>query len=250
MRVEDFFIRENEVGFDSEPDYSRAADFVSAAEAFSRCTYQSVYIIDYYRQNFLYVSDNPILLCGLSPEKVMELGYRFYFDVVPEEDLKLLVLINRAGFEFYDRLPVDERCQWFITYDFHIMSRGRKLLINHKLTPLVLGPAGRIWLALCVVSASSHITPGHIEMHRDGSVECFQFNVSSRKWVKKPVPVLTEREKQLIMLSSRGYTMTEIADKMCLAPVTVKKERIRLYDRLGVTNISEAILMAINGGLL
>ena len=63
-----------------ELDYSRVDEYIRSAEAFSRSTYQSVYVIDYFNQNFLYVSPNPMFLCGLTPEEIKELGYRFYLE--------------------------------------------------------------------------------------------------------------------------------------------------------------------------
>ena len=40
----------------------------------ARVSYQSVYLIDYFNQSFLYVSDNPLFLCGHSAEEVKELS--------------------------------------------------------------------------------------------------------------------------------------------------------------------------------
>lgn len=51
----DFFIPDNEVKLPDELDYGRVDEYIRSAEAFSRSTYQSVYIIDYFKQNFLYV---------------------------------------------------------------------------------------------------------------------------------------------------------------------------------------------------
>lgn len=66
MKVPDeFFIPDNEIRLPEELDYSRVDEYIRSAEAFSRSSYQSVYIIDYFRQNFLYVSPNPMFLCGL-----------------------------------------------------------------------------------------------------------------------------------------------------------------------------------------
>ena len=94
-----------------------------------------------------------MFLCGLSPGRVKELGYRFYLDFVPENEQPLLLTLNKAGFAFYNDIPVHERKDWYITSDFHILNSDRKILINQKLTPLALTSDGRIWLALCVVSA-------------------------------------------------------------------------------------------------
>lgn len=175
---DDFFIPDNEVKLPDELDYSRVDEYIRSAEAFSRSTYQSVYIIDYFKQNFLYVSPNPMFLCGLSPEEIMRLGYQFYLRYVPDDEQALLLDINRAGFTFYNKISIDERKEWYISYDFHIQNGGHPILVNHKLTPLSLTSDGRIWLALCVVSVSPHTTPGNIEMHRTGTSEYFAYNMA------------------------------------------------------------------------
>ncbi len=247
---DDFFIPDNEIRFPEELDYSRVDEYIRSAEAFSRSSYQSVYIIDYFRQNFLYVSPNPMFLCGLSPEQMKELGYRFYLGYVPEYEQSMLLTLNKAGFAFYNDIPTDERKDWHISYDFHILNEGKKILVNHKLTPLALTSDGRIWLALCVVSASTHTDAGHIEMHRVGSSDFFEYNLTTRRWDKRQMPVLTDGEKSVLALSIQGYTMTEIADRICLSPVTVKKYRQRIFEKLDVRNISEAIVAATNSKLL
>ena len=247
---DEFFIPDNEVRLPEELDYSRVDEYIRSAEAFSRSSYQSVYIIDYFRQNFLYVSPNPMFLCGLSPEQMKELGYRFYLGYVPEDEQPMLLTLNKAGFAFYNDIPVDERKDWYISYDFHILNEGKKILVNHKLTPLALTSDGRIWLALCVVSAPTHTDAGHIEMHRTGTSEFFEYNISSRRWNRRQMPTLSDGEKSVLTLSIQGYTMSEIADKICLSPDTIKKYRKRIFEKLDVRNISEAIVSATNNKLL
>ncbi len=34
----------------------------------------SIYVIDFNKKGFLYVSDNPLFLCGMSAEQVREMG--------------------------------------------------------------------------------------------------------------------------------------------------------------------------------
>lgn len=248
--TDDFFIPDNEIRLVKELDYSCVNEYIDSAEAFSRASYQSVYIIDYFKHNFLYVSPNPMFPCGLSPEHVKELGYRFYLDCVPENEQSLLLMLNKAGFSFYNELPVIDRKKWYISYDFHILNDGRKILVNHKLTPLALTSDGRIWLALCVVSAATHTDAGHIEMHRADSSEYYVYNVVSRKWHKREMPMLTGGEKSVLSLSIQGYTMAEIAEKICLSRDTIKKYRQRIFDKLDVRNISEAIVAATNNKLI
>jgi len=44
--------------------------------------------------------------------------------------------------------------------------------------------------------------------------------------------------------------MSEIADRICLSPDTIKKYRQRIFEKLDVRNISEAIGAATNNKLL
>lgn len=87
-------------------------------------------------------------------------------------------------------------------------------------------------------------------MHRVDSAEYFEFSTVSRRWIKKQMPTLTEGEKSVLTLSIQGYTMSEIADKICLSPDTIKKYRKRIFEKLEVRNITEAIAAATNNKLL
>lgn len=245
-----FFIPDNEVKLQEELDYSRVDDFIHSAEAFSRSTYQSVYIIDYFKQNFLYVSPNPMFLCGLTPEEMMALGYRFYLYYVPQDEQQLLLEINRAGFAFHHDLPLENRKEWCISYDFHVLNSGHPVLVNHKLTSIALTSDGRVWLGLCVVSASTHTTAGHIQMRHAGTREYFEYNLITRRWVRKEMPLLSDAEKSMLTLSIQGYTINEIADRMCLSIDTIKGYRRQIFEKLEVKNISEAIVAAVNNKLL
>ncbi len=248
--VKDFFIPDNEVKLCDELDYTRVDEYIRSAEAFSRTSYQSVYIIDYFKQNFLYVSPNSMFLCGRTPQQVQALGYRFYLEFVPVDEHPMLLALNNAGFSFFSGLPIEQRLEWYISYDFHIISDGRRMLINHKLTPLALTSDGKIWLALCVVSASNHTEPGHVELHRDGSSQYYEYNMLTRRWDPREMPKLSDGEKTVLTLSIQGYTMAEIADKICLSPDTVKKYRQRVFEKLRVRNISEAVVCATNNKLI
>ena len=105
----DFFLHSNEVNHISKEDYDKIELLVNTAKAFARSTYQCVYIIDYFHQDFIYASDNLAYLCGLDPEQLMEAGYQMYIDHVPDADLQMLLEVNKKGFDFFNELPVDDR---------------------------------------------------------------------------------------------------------------------------------------------
>ena len=249
-KMKDFFIPENRVDDISGEDYEKAEPVVSAFRAFSRISYQSVYIVDYHRQNFLYVSENPLFLCGLQPEEVQKMGYAFYFNYVPEEELNMLLEINKAGFEFFKQTPVEDRIKLSISYDFHIRYKDIQHLINHKLTPVLLSGNGNIWLAACVVSPASHQEVGHVEARLEGNSKYWVYSFESRKWEEKEDPALNNREKAIILLTVQGLTMEEIAGNLCISESTVKFHKQSLFKKLNVRFITEAISVASNYKLI
>jgi len=62
--------------------------------------------------------------------------------------------------------------------------------------------------------------------------------------------VLTEVERDILRLSSQGYTMNDIADKLCKSIDTIKTYKKRLFAKLEVKSITEALSYATNYKLL
>lgn len=218
---------------------------VSAVDAMARCSNCSLYVIDYNRKNFLYVSSNPLFLCGYSPEEVKAKGYEFYFDVVPEDEIGMLLEINDAGFGFYNSVQADRRLDCIIEYDFHIgLPHGRMRLIHHKLSPLLLSRGGDLWLALCAVSLSCGKDAGNVVIQVKGENERFSYSFVSKRWRKCQDVWLTEREADILRLSVQGMSNNEIAKCLYVDVNTVKYHKKILFDKLGARNIVEAIGVA------
>jgi DNA-binding CsgD family transcriptional regulator len=250
VRIEDFFILSNAVSDIPEEEYQKISVLIDTFDALSRITYQSLYIIDYYKKNFLYVSNNPLFLCGCTSKEIKELGYLFYLNHVPEQEQTMLTEINTTGFNFYEKIPVNERLKYTLSYDFHLVNGRKKTLINHKLTPVLLTNDGRIWLAACIVSLSSHSSPGQIIMRKTGETTFWEYSLKKHCWKENDEIILLEREKDILSLSAQGYTMNEIADQLCIAVDTIKFHKRKIFDKLQVKNIAEALSFATNYKLL
>ncbi len=250
-KKDDFFIDENKIAFIPDEYYAPIKMYVQFLDAFARCTYKSIYVIDYYKKNFLYVSDNPLFLCGKTAEEVWEMGYEFYLNQVPESNLPLLLEINRAGFTFAKDIPAENRLEYTLSYDFQIKQpKGQKLLINHKITPLYLTDNGEIWLALCTASLSSNTDIGNIEVTRTGYNVCWQYCLETHSWTERMDVDLKEYEKEVLCLSAQGHTMNEISVQMCKSLDTVKGYKRQIFDKLEVGSITEAISVAVNKKLI
>ena len=250
ISIGDFFTHSNSVTGVTQEQYLQAKMLVNTAEAFARTTNQSVYIIDYIKKGFVYVSDSLALLCGEDTDKIREFGYELYIRHVPEEVQKMLPEINEAGFRLFNSFPEAERKNYFISYDFNITCGRKKTLVNHKLTPFVLTDDGRILLALCTISPSAKKEPGHVMMRHTGSDEYHEYDFDLHRWVQKKEKPLSELERGILLLSARGYTMSQIALDVCKSVDTIKTCKRLLFERFEVTSIVEALTFATNCRLL
>ena len=235
-------------------DASTIEVYIETAKAISRTTYKSLYVIDYTTMGFLYVSSNPIFLCGKSSDEVQKQGYDFYAENVPEEDLKFLNEINQAGFKFLSKIPIEERLLCTIFYSFHLKTvqqgRTKLSLISHKLTPLRLDEYGNMHLALCVVSLPENHNAHISFITMEGYPTRWEYIRSGKRWKEIPNIILSDDEKAVIALSQQGMMMQEIATKINKSIDTVKFYKRGLFQKLGVSNISEAIAYATHHRLI
>lgn len=248
--IQRFFSRKNTVDYLSEVEYAQSGNYLEVLRAVARLTYMSMYVIDYQRKEFEYVSDNPLFLCNHTPAEVMAMGYAFYFKYVSEEDLEMLIRVNEIGFDFFNRTPLEDRKNYSISYDFNLQTGKDKILINHKLTPIFITSEGKIWKALCVVSLSSNATSGNILLSKTGEDSFWELNLNAGRWNKTDKSKLSERELQIVRLHAQGLTISQIADRTFIAVDTVKFHRRKLFEKLRVKNIAEALAYVKNNKLL
>ncbi|NDV60735.1 helix-turn-helix transcriptional regulator [Bacteroides sp. 519] len=249
MRIEDFF-KEFSVS-DSETIDSVLGYYKNLLDAISRSSGQSFYVIDYHKKGFAYVSSNPLFLCGRPVEEVLRKGYYFYEEIMSEEDLDMLLEINQKGFGMYHSMPVEKRINMVISYDFHLIQPNRKrLMVNHKLTPILLTDSGEIWLALCIVSLSTNDKPGNVFIRINGGLHHFRYSFAGKRWHNEEIVSLSEREREVLLLSAEGYANDKIGDKLFIDVNTVKFHKRKLFEKFNVSNIAEAITFARNNWLL
>ncbi|MFZ4931654.1 response regulator transcription factor [Chryseobacterium sp. Mn2064] len=246
-----FFNHRNTISHVSEEEKEQQFSYLESIKAFARATYTSIYVIDYMKQGFEYVSDNPLFLCGNTPEQILEMGYAFYFKYVPKNDLELLLKINSVGFDFYDKISLEDRLDYTISYDFHITNKeNKKILVNQKLTPLFLNKDGKIWKAVCIISISSERDSGNIKIYRNGENKVYHYRLDRDIWETEKKAVLSKREIEILQLCARGFTINDIAEAIFISPDTVKFHRRKLFERLEVSSITEAIAYATNNKLI
>ncbi|MBK1897529.1 response regulator transcription factor [Chryseobacterium paridis] len=243
-----FFPERGKKGVLSEEN--EQSNYLEITDAFSRAIYMSVYIIDYQKRHFEYVSENPLFLCGNTADEVKEMGYDFYFKYVQKSDADLLQKIDKIRSEFYETIPVNERKYYTLSYDIHLVNNNKAILVNQKLTPLFLTEKGKIWKAMGVVSLSTNTNSGNITISKQGTNDYWWYDTQDEVWRNEQKIKLSERELDVLRYYAQGYTINKIAEKIFVSPDTIKFHRRKLFEKMQVSNISEALAFVTNNKLL
>ena len=243
--IADFFKPIDPIDDISEAENELLSNHVKTLEAISRMIDLSYYIIDYKKQGFAYVSGHPLFLAGYDREEVEKLGYDFFAKVVPEEDLRMLLEINEKGFEFYYNLPAERRPNGYISYDFRIKNKnGSIILINHKLTPLILNKEGNLWISLCLITLSIENKPGNLYIQMQDERKKYKYDFRTKKFIEVKNKSLTPSEIKVVQLLSLGHSTEKISGMLKISIHTVKFHKKAIFCKLNVKNSNEAVYMA------
>lgn len=87
----------------------------------------------------------------------------------------------------------------------------------------------------------------------DGKFMCLQTKTVVDKKAKNglsSIPKLTRREKEILVEAGIGLTTPQIAEKLFISPHTVESHRKNLIEKFKTSNLSSAIKLAIEYGLI
>jgi len=246
IAIERFFDPIRKDGYLGEDNYLLIKQYILALKSVSKLINLGFYIIDYNKQEFLYVSDDPLFLSGYEQDEVLEMGYEFYNKVVPPEDLDMLVEMNEKAFSFFYDLPTDKRDKASISYDFRLKRKesGSEILINQKLTPVILTETGNIWFALCLVSLSVAEKPGNVFITFNEEGTKYDYDFTRKQFTPAKIKHLSKREKDVLQLMIQGNSACEMSQKLFISEETVKFHKRNIVKKLNVKSPMEAVYLA------
>lgn len=237
----------------SKPEDNSSQELIYNSQIIARLSGQSLYIMDCRHLKFLYVSDNPLFLCGYTPRNVARMSFLFYKKVVHPDDLDLIMNISIEALDIFSKYKVEECTNLVMSYDFRIINPFNKqtTMINHSFIPAYYTPEGFISEGICLVRPSTQIISGNAFIKENGLTPLYNY-LARGGWtaVKEHKDIaITDREKQILRITIQGYNNNEIAELLSIDVNTVKTHKKNIFRKLNVNNIAEAIIYASNNNL-
>ncbi len=116
------------------------------------------------------------------------------------------------------------------------------MYVFNQYRPILFDDKGDVWMLLgnTLLSAGKHTTKMYVDF--TDTNERFTYSQRKNKFVKEEVVKLTEREINILVLSSQGYISQEIAGMENISKNTVKFHKRNILTKLNVKTIAEAII--------
>ncbi len=217
---------------------------IKMCDAVSCLCNQSVYLVDYIRQDFLYVSPHPLFLCGYELEEVKSMGYSFLEKIFPPDDLQLFLDTYKLSWQLIYEATAEDKEHFRLSYDVHFKHKnGDLILVNKKVAPLLFTADGEPWIGMCIINTSSRKESGHYVGIQKNKNQYFRYEFDKKRFVSYEPEKLSKREEEIIRLSMQGYVETDIAKKLHISIQTVRNHRYNAEKKLGVNNLTNAVAM-------
>lgn len=165
------------------------------------------------------------------------------------EDLVEKRMLEYEYFKFVNPLSAEEKMRFKATCRIRIKDKdGRYRVLDNSTQIMRPSPAGKIWLILCCYDlspcqeAKTGINP-QIKNNRSGEIISYSFSDKKKQ-------ILTDREKEILLLIKDGKPSKQIADILNISIHTVNRHRQNILERLSVSNSVEALTAAMSMGLL
>jgi len=243
--------RDGERSFYSSPETECSESVRKTLKGVAKTTYGNVFMIDFVRNKFDFIPKIPTYISILDIDHIEKLGLGFIKEILIEEDQKIFRTVEETMFTFYSNLPTDQRLEYTISFDGHVLNQDNKLvLINYKITPVQLTDNGSIWRAVCNLSLSLNKFAGNIQISSSQSEDVWLYDLMHGKWNQTYKIKLTFKELDVFRFYLQGFTIQEIAKKIHLSVDTVKWHRRKLFEKLNVNNINEALAYVVTNNLL
>lgn len=208
----------------------RAIDYITYGQNRSYC------LVDVYRKELKFPTNETFFYALGSPDNLDSLGLNH------DEEVKRNLQTLISAFRFILTLPKDQ--QLFCDVSFCVKGQLLNEVIDFDVRYSIfrISQDGKIWLLL----NSSGISPFKHESNKPyilNKVTGDRYYHVNGRWKLKVNQhnLLTDREKLVLVLSSQGYTSDEIGKRLAKSGDTIKTDKRKIYEKLGVKTIEEAI---------
>ncbi len=233
--------------FENEPDYIKYQHCFSTLDMIASLGNMHICVLDFYKHEYSYMSNNHIFNCGYSEEENDAYKQSFADKIVFDDDREEQLSMKDAALLFMAEFP-EEQLKKTSIYSSHRLKHknGTVMLVSNKFRPILFDDEGNIWMVMCITTLANrnHKIETRIETEVDGEEKEYIYNEKKKVFTKSTSKKLSQKEQEILILCAQGFTSKEIAEKKYISLSTVKFHKQNILSKFHLNNMSEAILYA------
>lgn len=225
------------------------SSLVKTVDAAARISCLSTFVIDFDSHELLYRSEQLVYIDESTVKDKQRECANPYWSIISENTLEKLQQIRNHYIMPGKQLSGNDYTNHVCTIDYPIIIRNHELFITQKFTPLVMRKDGITKIGMFTINylnkkdiESSIIAP---------SGKRFRFNFEECQFDEYDLGItLSLVEKAILHRARMGMTNEEIAKSLYISINTVKTHRLRIFKKLQVETINEALAVIGNYQLI
>lgn len=208
------------------------------------------YIVDFFDMSVSHVSPSIYEMHGFNPETVT---FNEVLDAIHPDDIKFVVKAEAFLTKFfYENIAREKLLSYKISYSHRRrLENGTYALFNHQALMLTMDDRGGYGKSLNIHTRIDHLSNFNtykislIGLNGEPSFMNLSLDELNQDFIK-----FSKREIDIIKLIGNGLNNNEIAKKLFISPLTVKKHRNNILTKSDSKNTVELIKNCILQGLI
>lgn len=198
------------------------------------------------------VDDHELIRCGVA-DALKRAGH----EVVGEAE-SLTDARGRAGVVEFDAAVVDMRLPDGTGIEFISELRAERPQVG--LVLLTMFPGDDVLFEAMEAGANAVIGKDSalrsiVAKVEDAAADPSSFSATDlaaamKRRMQDPGPLLTPRELEVLEMLAEGYSLSQLARRLHVSASTAKTHTTRIYGKLGAANRAQAVMEAVNRGIL
>lgn len=235
-----------ELYFETEPDYANLDISKNMLDIIADMANTNICILDFYKHEYYYVSKNHLFMCGYTDEKEYPLDQELARLVIFDDDQENQLKMKDAACLFFASHSPTEQLKITLYTNHRLKHRnGSVFMVSNQYKALKFDDKGNLWLAISTsnIATKNIQVESFIELNKEQKTR-YIYCPKKCEFIEVATQKLSSKEKEILLLASRGFSIKDIADKQSISQSTVKFHRKNILLKLNVESMTEAIFYA------
>ncbi len=219
--------------------------------AFSRLTFQIFFIIDPHKDEIAFASQKFYdVFYDLESKKYSGRidVKKFFTNFATEESLETFYEVYSSLTDFFHEHSEGAKLDYIFECGLIRKFNASQLCFSITLTSFPVTDIETYYLCVMSVPTKPQLCVPKIWIAN--TYTAYYYNFNEHKWNAFCFKPLTPTEKTILALSAQGFTLSEISMILIKSVETIKTSRRKIFQKLGVDNIQQATMFALNHNII